>query len=490
MVALPFAEWRPDVSGLNSQFTADVLNVLCSAAGYIPFPQMAEFSDALAATPTGGFTATDDDGTKYIFAGTAEKLYLLNNTDLSWTDVSQADTTYSSTTTERWRFAQYGQYVVAVNAADNPQVYELGVDSAFSDLGGSPPKARFISVCGDFLFLSGLTDHPNRVQWSALNDITGWTAGTDSSDFQDFAYGEMVMGVTPSTNPIIIHKHAITLGTFVPGSDVIFTFQKVTDARGAAAPYSITTKGYRTFFADAGGFYMIGPDGAEIPIGKEKVDRTVFTTIDGATLYDIVGEVDPFYSRVYFAVRYASTTTAFDRLIVYDWELERWTQFGGNVGILFPLASGTIGYTLDNLTDLTGYSLDDLPFSLDSQVWQGGAPVMAAFNANDKLCFFAGMASEATITTQESGDTSGKMTLVTSLMPIVDTEEVKISIGGRNRRGESVSWTEEASPSANTGIVRKKKRARFLRFKARIPAGTDWTLAQGVDAQTQAAGMR
>jgi hypothetical protein len=220
------------------------------------------------------------------------------------------------------------------------------------------------------------------------------------------------------------------------------------------------------------------------------VDRTVFTTIDGATLYDIVGEVDPFYSRVYFAVRYASTTTAFDRLIVYDWELERWTQFGGNVGILFPLASGTIGYTLDNLTDLTGYSLDDLPFSLDSQVWQGGAPVMAAFNANDKLCFFAGMASEATITTQESGDTSGKMTLVTSLMPIVDTEEVKISIGGRNRRGESVSWTEEASPSANTGIVRKKKRARFLRFKARIPAGTDWTLAQGVDAQTQAAGMR
>lgn len=490
MAAIPFAEWRPDVSGLNSQFTADVMNVLCSAAGYIPFPQLAEFSSAMAATPTGGFTATDKDGTKYIFAGTAGKLYLLNNTDLSWTDVSQSGVTYGSTTTERWRFAQYGQYVVAVNANDDPQVYQLGVSTAFADLGGSPPRARFIAVCGDFLFLSGLTEHPNRVQWSALNDITGWTPGTNSSDYQDFAYGEAVMGVTPSTNPIIIHKHAVTYGTFVPGSDIIFTFQKVMDQRGAAAPYSICTRGQRTFFADAGGFYMIGADGTDAPIGKEKIDRTVFQTIDGATLYDIIGEIDPFYSRVYFALRYTSTNTTFDRLIVYDWDLQRWTQVGGNLSILFPLASGTIGYTLDNLTDLTGYSLDDLPFSLDSQVWQGGAPVMAAFNSANNLCFFAGSPEEATITTQESGDTAGKMTLVTSVMPIVDTADVKISIGSRNKRGDNVRWTAEASPSSNTGIVRKKKRARFLLFKARIPEGMDWSLAQGIDAQTQTAGWR
>lgn len=490
MTAIPFAEWRPDVAALNSKFTADVMNVLCSAAGYIPFPALQAFSDALAAAPTGGFTATDKDGTKYIFAGTATKLNLLNNTDLSWTDVSQAATTYSSTSSERWRFAQYGQYVVAVNANDNPQVYQLGVSTAFADLGGTPPKARFVAVCGDFLFLSGLTDHPNRVQWSALNDITGWTPGTNSSDYQDFAYGEAVMGVTAATNPIIIHKHAVTYGTFVPGSDVIFTFQKIMDQRGAAAPYSICTRGQRTFFADAGGFYMVGPDGSETPIGKEKIDRTVFQTIDGATLYDIVGEIDPFYSRVYFAVRYMSTSTAFDRLIIYDWDLQHWTQVGGNLSILFPLSSGTIGYTLENLTDLTGFSLDDLPFSLDSQVWQGGAPVMAAFNSDNKLCFFAGDPSEATLTTSETGDSTGSLTYVDGASVIVDTNNVKLIVGSRMRRGDSVSYSAQYSPTPASDRIDFRCCSRYHTFKATIPAGETWSMAQGVDVSARKAGRR
>ncbi|MGN6772624.1 MAG: hypothetical protein ACTHJQ_22660 [Rhizobiaceae bacterium] len=490
MTTLPFAEWRPDAAGLNSNFTADVMNVLCSTAGYIPFPQLAVFSAAMADRPTGGFTATDNDGTKYIFAGTATKLYLLNNTDLSWTDVSQTGVTYGSTDTERWRFAQYGQYVVAVNANNNPQVYQLGVDTAFADLGGSPPKARFVAVCGDFLFLSGLTDHPNRVQWSALNDITGWTPGTNSSDFQDFAYGEAVMGVTPATNPIIVHKHAVTYGTFVPGSDVVFTFQKVMDQRGAAAPYSICTRGQRTFFADAGGFYMIGADGTDTPIGKEKVDRTVFQTIDGATLYDIIGEIDPFYSRVYFALRYQSTTTAFDRLIIYDWDLQRWTQVGGNLSILFPLASGTIGYTLDNLTDLTGYSLDDLPFSLDSQVWQGGAPVMAAFNSDNKLCFFAGDPEEANITTQETGNTDGTLSYIDGASIIADTNNVHLTIGTRMRRGDSVFYGMERGPTPASDRIDFRSCSRFHIFKMRIDAGSSWSFCQGLDVAPRKAGRR
>lgn len=490
MATIQWAEWRPDVAPLNSAYAGDIMNVLCADGSYIPFPQLVPFSNPIESTPYGAFSAKDSDGQIVVFAGTAGKLWKLNTTTLNFEDVSKAATTYNSTEAERWRFAQYGDYVIAVNANDNPQVFELGISTKFTDLGGSPPRARHVAVWGDFLALGGLTDFPSRVHWSALNDITGWTPGTNNSDYQDFPDGGDVSGMTSATNPIIFQRSAIRLGTFYPGSTEVFGFQKVHDRRGAVSPYAIASRGAFTFFNDAGGFFQVGPDGSLAPIGYEKVDRTVFGMIDGAELYGIMAEVDPFYSRVYVAVRYDSTSVAFDRLLIFDWNLNRWSQVGGEgFQILFPLSSGTIGYTLEGL-DAIAASLEDLPFSLDSKVWQGGAPIMAAFDANNRLGFFSGSAAEATLTTQEMGSLNGGITLVKSLYPVADTSSVFVSIGARFRRCDPVVWTSEQSPSSNTGMTHKKSRARFHQFKLRIPAGTDWHHTQGMEVISQPAGMR
>lgn len=400
--------------------------------------------------------------------------------------------TYSASADDRWRFAQFGDFVIAVNANDPPQVYEIGTSTEFADLGGSPPRARYVAVWGDFLALGGLTDNPNRVHWSALNDITGWTPGTNNSDYQDFPDGGDVMGMNDATNPIIFQKAAIRLGTFVPGSAEIFTFQKIHDKRGSAAPYAIASRGSFTFFADAGGFFQIAADGSIAPIGFEKVDRTVFGNIDGAELAGIIGEVDPFYARVYWAVKYDSTTDAFDRLIVYDWNLQKWSQIGGSFEILFPLASGTIGYTLSGL-DAVSATLSGLPFPLGSKVWQGGAPIMAAFDTDNKLGFFSGGASQATLTTQEMGSTGAEVQRVKDITPIIDAEDLAglfVSIGARLRRSDPVVWSAEATPSTNTGVVRKKSRARFHQFKLRVAADSVWNHAQGLDVISEPAGLR
>lgn len=489
MPMVPFAEWRPDVEQLNSAYASDIENVLCADGSYIPFPQCAPFSEALDSVPFGAYAARDSAGQIVVFAGTAGKLWKLNSATRDWDDVSQTAVTYGALVTERWRFAQFGNYVIAVNANDNPQVFELGVSSEFADLGGSPPAARYIAVWGDFLALGGLTNNPNRVQWSGLNDITEWTPGTNNSDYQDFPDGGNVHGMTSATNPIIFQRQAIRFGTFVPGSTEVFTFQKVHDKRGSAAPYAIASRGAFTFFADAGGFFQIAPDGSVLPIGFEKVDRTVFGRIDGADLFGIVGEIDPFYTRVYWAVKYDSSSDAFDRLIIYDWNLKRWTQVDGDIDILFPLSSGTIGYSLEALDNISA-SLDALPFSLDSKVWQGGAPIMGAFDADNKLCFFSGDAAEAVITTQEMGDTAGGVAFVKDSYPVVDTSSLYVSIGARLRRSDVVTWTNEAQPSTATGKVMKRSRSRFHRFKVRIPSGTEWTHAQGIDVRPQPAGRR
>lgn len=485
---IPFAEWRPDVAGLNSAFTEDVMNVLCANGFYMPFKAPVPLGTALSVDPTGAFTARSSDGSIFIFAGSAEKLWLMDNTDRSWTDVSKSATTYHSTDEERWMFAQFGDYVVAVNANDNPQVFNLISGTAFDDLGGSPPKARLVAACGDFLFLGNLTDHPSRVQWSALNDITGWTPGTNNSDYQEFPDGGPVAGITSATNPIIIQRSAIRFATFVPGSTEIFTFQKVHDGRGSPARYSVCSRGNVAFYADNGGFFQVGADGALTPIGFEKVDRTVFDQVTHSDVGAIAGVIDPFYSRVYWLARYGGSA-GFNRMLIYDWNLQRWSQAQFDVDAIIPLAAAAIGYTLDNLDDVSA-SLDALPFSLDSRVWMGGAPIMAAFDADRKLSFFSGAPSEAALTTQEMGDTAGGVTRITETTPVLDTLNFAVSFGARFRRGDDPVWSAEAAPSSNTGVVRKNSRSRFHRIKVRVPAGEEWTRAQGVDVKTAPAGLR
>jgi hypothetical protein len=200
--------------------------------------------------------------------------------------------------------------------------------------------------------------------------------------------------------------------------------------------------------------------------------------------------MDPFFNRYYLAVKYSSSAW-FDRLIIYDWGLGEFTQISNAVGILFPVASGMLGYTLEGLSAVSA-SLDALPFSLDSKVWQGGAPVMAAIDASNKLGFYSGDNAEATITTQEFGATDGSLTRITEAMPVIDTQSALLSLGTRMRRSpdDVVVWTAEGAQSANTGIVRKRSRARYHSFRLGVPENVAWTHAQGVTHNGVPAGVR
>jgi hypothetical protein len=482
---VPFAEYRPDVANLNAAYTDDVMNVLCSTASYIPFPDFAIFTSALASAPFGYFRAISSSGQVTTFAGTATKLWVLDNTTLTWTDVTKVAATYAANTDARWCFEQYGDYVIAVNINDNPQEFQLGVSTNFIDLAGSPPRASFVRAWGDFLALEQLSTNANRVHWSALNDIHGWTPGTNNSDYQDFPEGGVVQGSSRATNPLIILQRAIYLGTFVPGSSIIFTFVKIHEKRGAKSPYSIASRGDITFFADEGSIFQMGADGSIADIGFERVSRTIFGQVassehrgngwgDRPVLFPLLPDMDLTGSGTY------------TNILVYDWLLQKWTITEQvNTGI-FP--SATAGYTLEGL-DAIG-TLDALPYSLDSKVWQGGAPVLAAFDSSYRLGFFNGQAKEARITTQEMGDTTGMVTRVNAILPVIDTAAALVSIGKRFRRGDNFVWSAEAAQSTNTGIARKNSRARYHRFKVRIPASTVWLHAQGVDIKSAPAGSR
>lgn len=490
MPVIPFAPWRPDVAELNAAYTGDVLNVLCADGSYIPFPQLQDFTAALPDDALGAFVARSLAGSVVIFAGTEEKLYRLDNTDLGWDDVSQATVTYGATPTAPWSFAQFGDYVVAVNQNDDPQVFNLGSSTKFADLAGSPPRAGVVRAWGDFLVLMQLTSNLNRAQWSGLNDIEEWTPGTANSDYQDFPDGGVVQGSTQATNPIIFLERAIWLGTFIPGSVEIFSFQKIHENRGARSANSIATRGAFAFYADEGGFFQISPSGEISSIGFEQVDRTMFGSISAAEVGRIAGAVDPFFSRVYWAVNQSAAEGLFDTIIVYDWTLQRWSQANATIRFHFPASAPSM--TLEGL-DSISTSLDALPFSLDSKAYQSSAPVLAAFNEANVMGMFSGAPMEALLTTSEAGDVQGGVTLVKSVTPIVDATDLadlSVAIGSRLRRSDSLTWTSEQVPSSNTGIVRKKSRGRFNRIRLRIAEDATWNHAQGVAVDAMPMGRR
>lgn len=482
------AEYRPDVASLNTAFTDEIRNVLVADGSYIPAPSFNALSSALPSQPFGWISVRSANGARMFFAGTASKLWALNNTTLEWDDVTQTATAYAASDAAPWSFALFGNFVIAVNQNDDPQVFEIGTDTEFRNLGGSPPRAGIVKVWGAFVALMWLTGNPNRVHWSGLEDCEFWTPGTNNSDYQDFPDGGTVQGSTEATNPIVFLESAIQRATFVPGSVEIFTFQKIHDKRGAKSRNSIACRGAYAFYADEGGFFQIATDGSVTPIGFEKVDRSVFGRLNASAISDILGAVDPFYSRVYWALD-VKGEGVFTEMVVYDWQLGKWTHIDITATGIFPFI--TMGYTLESL-DTISMSLDALTFSLDSKAWQGGAPLLAGFSQDFRLGSFSGDSLEAVITTPEIGDTGGQVMRTTSSYPVVDSSTVFVSIGARMRRDQSatVVWSPEQVPSYNTGRVRKISRARFHRFRIRIPAGEPWSHAKGIDFDHVPAGLR
>lgn len=488
MSFLPIADYRPDIADINSQFTDEIRNVLPADGSYIPMPDFRPFSNAFPEKPYGAFAARGLDGTTAIFAGTATRLFMLDNTNLSWKDISQPNFRYSASEEARWSFASFGNYIIAVNKNNSPQVFDLGRSATFRNLGGNPPRAGTVKVWGDFVCLMQLPDNPNRVHWSGLNDIECWSVGTKSCDYQDFPDGGAVQGSSEATNPIIFLQSAIYRAIFVPGSDITFSFQKIHDKRGAKSYNSIGSRGELSFYADEGGFFQIASTGEVVPIGFEKIDRTVFSRMNANNLADMFCAIDPFYNRVYWAMDY-NGSGMLNELLVYDWGLQKWSVITIAASAIMPIY--TSGYTLEGLDAITTI-IEKLPFSLDSKVWQGGAPILGAFSIDYRLGSFSGPAMEAVVSSQEVGATNGCVNRIESVIAQIDTDQATLAIGARMRRNpqEPVKWSNEKQPSYNTGRYHGRCRARFHKFRLCVPAGERWTHITGFDVEFTKAGIR
>jgi hypothetical protein len=485
MPLLAFGDYRPDVSAYQGASSQLIRNVVPRADGYGPFQDFVSFTAALPAACRGFFYARKTDGSVAVFAGTSLRLYRLNNTDFTWTDVSAGGSAYSALpTSNHWQFVQFGNLVIAVQPNVAPQVYDLTSSSAFAALGGSPPQASYVAVVGRFVVLSGLVSTPYRIQWSGLNAVTTWTSGINASDYQDLPDGGSVRAVAGGEYGVIFQETAMRRMVFAPGSPVIFNIERITEDKGLMAPYSLIRAGDKIFFLAPQGFHAMAATGLPEAIGKERFDRTFFADYDSGNPQLIIGAADPAETRVYWAYKSSSGMSGqFDKLICYDYALNRASVVGVSGEYLASLARP--GLTLEGLDAISG-SLDSLAFSLDD-VSSAALSKLSAVGGAHKLGFFTGGNLEATLDTAEQA--LERRVRVKGFRPVTDAATCYGAIGARESLQGAVGYSAEQALNGR-GFCPANVSTRLARGRLRIPAGTAWTFASGVEPQFAQEGRR
>jgi hypothetical protein len=432
------------------------------------------------------FGAVQLDGSSVFFAGSSTKLYKLNGTTRAFDDVSRTSGgAYAVGTQQLWDYCQFGNSLIAVTDNNAPQLFTIGTSSNFAALTGSPPNAKRCTVVGDFVVLSSLTSYPNRIEWSAINDPTGWTVGTNQCDYQEFPDGGLVQGVSGGEIGIVFQDRAIRRMIYV-GPPNIFEFQRVSESKGCMMRYSICKSAGITYFLSNDGFYKIDLAGQMTPIGANRVNETVLADLDASDQRHMIGVADPVNPRIYWFYSSLTSVTGayYEKVVVYDWVLDRWS-FGENT-IQSAATMLQLSATLEGL-DAVG-TLDALTISLDNYTANYNQRIVA-MGTDGKIGFFDGSTLEATIDTPEGMIGNGVRTYIRDVAPIGDATTAEMSIKYRDRLIDSLSQSTETTIGVR-GYAPQRVNARFNTVRTRVPAGDTWTFLRGVEVQARTGGIR
>lgn len=478
---IKLGEYLPDQPDLNNPGCTNAENVIPGPLGYRPFPSAVVFSDALTSAPQGAIIVKDLSGTPYHYAGDTAKLYALSVT--AWTDVSRASG-YGLASDEQWSFTQFNNLILASNYTDLLQQLTIG-NTTFADQTDAP-KMKYIATIGTQVVGGYVNDstgeHSNRIQWSAFNDALDWpTPGTvdaisKQSGRQDLPDGGAIRNIVGGEYGVIIQDNAIQR-MVVEGPPTFFGFYPIEKGRGTPAPYSVVARGQFVFYLAHDGFKMFDGQTSH-SIGAEKVDRTLNAEIDKQYYIKVSAVIHPTENIVMWAVPVTGHTLGVpNKIYCYNWNTNQWSYITDTVELLVVSASQAI--TLEDLDGLYG-TLENIPVSLDSVQFQGGAPQLSAFKTDKKLYNFNGTGMTATFETKEVEINPGHFTEVQTTEPIVDGGTTTVTVGTRKIQSASNSYGSAVALNSD-GESEHRDEDRYHRFKMIVTGG--FKNAQGINVK-------
>jgi hypothetical protein len=464
-------------------------SVALHTANFTPPTNPYHFGAGAEDVVLGADTFYDSDTAPAIFYGDAARLYRL--VSRMAVDVSLAGG-YSLGSSDTWQFAQFGDNVVAVARAEDPQHYVIGTSVDFANLAGTPPSgATCVARVNDFLMLG----KEFTVHWSAFNDIEDYTpdpATQAGNQELDQERGEII-SIVGLDYAAIFQERGIRRAIYV-GPPVIWDFGQdyIEKARGCIARNAAVAFGRIVFYAADDGFYAF--DGqSSTPIGHGKIDNYFSRNLNYAYRHKISVGIDYQRKLVVWACPMGSNQLP-SELLIYSVQDGRWTHDVIDVEFLFD--SPAEPFTVDNFDTL--FPADDLdgtisPDDIDSSVFDDRRVRLAAFHTGDhQLGMFTGAARQAIIETRENELAPGTRALLTEVWPLGDFQpgEVAASIGYRRALPGAAKVYTGASQMNRAGFCPQRIDARFGSVRLQVSAGATWRRGEGVHVTAIQTGKR
>lgn len=468
---LPFPAYLPDQ--LPRGVLTAAINVLPAADGYRPVRSLASISDPLPATFKGGGAFISTDGTTYLLAGTANGLdrYSGGSWDVLLTAMS---------VTDRWRFAQFGNFVVAVNGVETKQV-DLNAGTASAITGC--PTGNGVAVVGDYVVITQANGNKLLVQWSGFNDHTKWTPGVDQSGFQPMLTGGEIKGIAGGEYGVILQRFRLVRMERTGDDKAPFSFAEITPNFGCAASGSIAQAGRTVFFLSDRGFMALEDGQALKPIGNEKFDQAFRDSVASEDYEKLWAAIDPKRSLVFWGVPGVP-----GRIWTYNWVLDRATTI--EIPFLGLFAGYESSLSLEDVAALYP-NLDTMPYSLDDPRFQGGDPRLYVVDRQSRIGALSGPNLPATITMGWQSLADPMVARVRSVVPMSDaTTGVTIKIDARQQMGGPLGPVSSTGDMQTSGRVPIRARGKYMTFSMLIAGGTRWSYAQGIDVDYDTGGAR
>jgi hypothetical protein len=470
----PFGEFAPDIHDLNTDSLDIARNVYPGTNSYLPAPSLVTHSTDAPPLPLpckGLWYVQTLAGGWDTYAATAEKLYKYDAGTQAFVDVSRlVGGAYALPVDDFWSGVQYGPRLVLTNLGNEPQFIDINTGTEFADLPNAP-IAKLVSVMDDHLVFAHLLTNPRSIAWSAINDSEDYTTGTSGT--QEFSDAGFVTAFLPNAHILMLERGL--RGIVSTGDKYAFTFPPMSSEKGTVSPWSVIEFGGLAYWLSADGFYA-GTSEQQQNISERRIQKQFFDTMNYNAITRIYATIDPHASRIFWTYAVGDADWN-DRVLVYDWGLNRWSYLELDTYILARAATASL-----SLDAFTWPSMDDpgLP-SLDSFLYRAGAPVLSGVGTDLKLSMLEGPTLPATLQTCSYQFDAARRVRMRALLSFIegsDAEHVTVKVSKRKRYGED--WaTSGAIPQQPSGYYRMNADGMFHRFQFDIPAGAVWSHAHG-----------
>jgi len=334
------------------------------------------------------------DGRILAVWGTDTALYTFNGTSV--VDASRASP-YSGTSsasdivdTTQWSFAQWGDWVLATNGADTPQVLKYGTAAEFADIANFPvSSAQIVRVLGPhaLFFNCAGTWAPgpapaasNQIVFCAEDDIEAYDPGVAATagelTIRDFA--GPILAVEHLGGELIAYGES-SAHVIRYGGQFLITAQKGAQGIRPAGKNAVASIGAKHFLLSQNGIFAT--DGVSIqPAAYPALGAWMETVVDWDQRSRIAHMVDVRRSQITWSLPGIYD----DVVLTYNWLTDKLTTMGK------PFTAGTrveslwkplVGFFNGELKMLVDVPLDRAPELMTKPLMVGGRTTHAFLDA-------------------------------------------------------------------------------------------------------------